>query len=42
MKKSFVINEDGILKRFMKEFFPFKEFNKIGFFGKEIKNNYGY
>ena len=30
----------GVLKRFMQEFFPYREFNKIGFFTKEMKGNY--
>lgn len=28
------------LENFMKEFFPFKEFLKIGFFKKEMKGDY--
>ena len=28
------------LKNFMNEFFPFKEFLKIGIFTKEMKGNY--
>ena len=30
----------GVLKRFMQEFFPFREFLEIGFFRKEMKNDY--
>jgi hypothetical protein len=29
-----------VLERFMKEFFPFSEFVKIGFFTKEMKGDY--
>lgn len=29
-----------ILERFMKEFFPFQKFCKIGFFTKKMKNDY--
>ena len=31
---------DGVLERFMKEFFPYNEFKKIGFFTKEMKGDY--
>lgn len=31
---------DGVLERFMKEFFPFNNFKKIGFFTKEMKGDY--
>ena len=37
------IDEDSpekVLERFMKEFFPFAEFKKFGFFTKEMKGNY--
>lgn len=36
------INDDmaGVLKRFMQEFFPFKEFMKAGIFTKEMKGDY--
>ena len=30
----------GVLKRFMKEFFPYSDFKKIGFFKPEMKNDY--
>jgi hypothetical protein len=33
-------SDPGVLKRFMKEFFPYSEFRKIGFFTKEMKNDY--
>jgi len=32
--------DHGVLERFMKEFFPFNEFKKIGFFTKEMKGDY--
>ncbi len=32
--------KDELLKNFMKEFFPFKEFLSIGFFTKEMKADY--
>lgn len=31
---------DGVLERFMKEFFPFTEFKGIGIFTKEMKGDY--
>lgn len=31
---------DGVLERFMKEFFPYSELKKAGFFTKEMKGNY--
>jgi len=31
---------EGVLKRFMQEFFPYSEFKNIGFFTEEMKNNY--
>jgi hypothetical protein len=31
---------DKVLERFMREFFPFGEFKKIGFFTKEMKGNF--
>lgn len=31
---------DGVLERFMKEFFPYGQFKKIGFFTKEMKGDY--
>ena len=33
-------NSDGVLERFMKEFFPFTQFKNIGFFTKEMKGDY--
>jgi acyl-CoA thioesterase FadM len=30
----------NVLKRFMKEFFPFSEFKKVGLFTAEMKNDY--
>jgi|JI9StandDraft_1071089.scaffolds.fasta_scaffold93912_3 hypothetical protein len=33
-------SDAGVLKRFMKEFFPFTEMKKIGFFTKEMKGDY--
>lgn len=32
--------KDKVLERFMKEFFPFTELRKAGFFTKEMKNDY--
>lgn len=32
--------KDGVLERFMNEFFPFRNFLKIGFFTKEMKGDY--
>lgn len=32
--------KDGVLERFMKEFFPFNELRKAGFFTKEMKGDY--
>jgi hypothetical protein len=32
--------KDEVLKRFMKEFFPFSEFRKAGFLTKEMKGDY--
>lgn len=31
---------DGVLKRFMQEFFPSTEFKRIGIFTNEMKGNY--
>ena len=31
---------DMVLERFMKEFFPYNEFKKIGFFTKEMRGDY--
>lgn len=33
-------SDDGVLERFMKEFFPYREFKKSGFFTKEMKGDY--
>lgn len=33
-------SDAGVLERFMKEFFPFIQMKKIGFFKKEIKGDY--
>lgn len=33
-------NDADVLARFMKEFFPFQELCKAGFFAKEIKGDY--
>lgn len=33
-------SDDGTLERFMKEFFPFSELRKAGFFTKEMKGDY--
>lgn len=33
-------SDPGVLERFMKEFFPFNELKKIGFFTKEMKGDY--
>ena len=30
----------GVLKRFMQEFIPFNELKKVGFFTKEMRNDY--
>lgn len=32
--------DPNLLKRFMKEFFPFSELRKVGFFTKEMRGNY--
>jgi len=34
------IDYDGVLERFMKEFFPYPELKKAGFFTKEMKSDY--
>jgi len=34
------IEENTLLEKFMKEFFPFKELQKAGFFTKEMKGDY--
>jgi len=34
------MKDDGVLKRFMQEFFPYREFKKIGFFTDEMKGDY--
>lgn len=33
-------NPDKVLERFMKEFFPYREFKKAGFFTKEMRGDY--
>lgn len=33
-------DKDQLLEKFMKEFFPFKEFKDIGFFTKEMEWDY--
>lgn len=33
-------SDEGVLKRFMQEFFPFNEFKKAGIFTKEMKGDY--
>lgn len=43
MKPELVFTEDDkaeVLKRFMKEFFPYGTLRKAGFFTKEMKGNY--
>lgn len=40
MKKQPKTEEEQVLERFMKEFFPFTEFKKIGVFKPEMKNDY--
>jgi hypothetical protein len=37
MKES---EKDGVLKRFMQEFFPYKEMKRNGIWGKEMRNDY--
>lgn len=32
--------DEGVLKRFMQEFFPYQVFKKSGFFTKEMKGDY--
>ena len=34
------VKEDKVLMNWMKEFFPYAEFKKIGFFTKEMRGNY--
>jgi hypothetical protein len=34
------IKKDKTLENFMKEFFPYSQFKKIGFFTKEMKDDY--
>ena len=38
--KSYGGSDEGVLKRFMQEFFPYSEFKKFGFFTKEMKGDY--
>ena len=33
-------DEDGVLKRWMQEFFPYSEFKKVGLFTKEMRGDY--
>jgi hypothetical protein len=33
-------SDDGVLKRFMQEFFPFGPLRKAGFFTKEMRGDY--
>lgn len=33
-------SKDGVLRRFMQEFFPFSQFKKIGLFTPEMKGDY--
>jgi hypothetical protein len=33
-------SDEGVLKRFMQEFFPYSQFKKIGLFTKEMKGDY--
>ncbi len=40
MQNSSKYNDPELLQRFMNEFFPFNEFLRIGFFTKEMENNY--
>jgi hypothetical protein len=39
-KKVLKNSERGVLKRFMKEFFPFAPLLKAGYFTKEMRNDY--
>lgn len=32
--------DEGVLRRFMQEFFPFGPLRKVGFFTKEMRNDY--
>lgn len=38
--EKFKHDKNGVLKRFMKEFFPFSEFRKAGVFTKEMRGDY--
>lgn len=38
--KKYISTDEDVLKRFMKEFFPFTEFRKAGIFTKEMKGDY--
>lgn len=35
-----LVEKEELLKRFMNEFFPFKELVEVGFFTEEMKGNY--
>ncbi len=39
-KKQELNDDDGVLERFMKEFFDFNTLKKVGFFTKEMKGDY--
>ena len=34
------LNKEKVLERFMKEFFPYKEFKQMGVFTKEMRGDY--
>lgn len=38
--KNIDTSDSGVLKRFMKEFFPYTQLKQAGFFTKEMKGNY--
>lgn len=38
--ENFKHDSDGVLRRFMQEFFPYSEFRKAGIFTKEMKGDY--
>lgn len=40
MTKKINSDMEKVLERFMKEFFPYGQFKKIGFFTKEMKGDY--
>lgn len=39
-KTKWVAEDKEVLKRFMKEFFPYTEFKKFGLFTKEMRGDY--